>query len=89
MNLFLYLIAGVVVGYVASRIMGTSSWLGLLIDIITSSVGAFLAGYFISPLLGIGTFNDAVTIPFMLVTIIGSVIMLYIVKTVHRAKQYG
>ena len=89
MNLFINLITGAIVGYVASRIMQTNSQLGLLMDAVTGAVGAFLVGYFISPLLGFGSINTTVTIPTMLVTLIGSAIMLYIVKVVHREKQYG
>ena len=88
MNLIINLITGAIVGYVASRIMQTNSQLGLLMDAVTGAVGAFLAGYFISPLLGFGSINTTVTIPTMLITLIGSAVMLYIVKTVHREKQH-
>lgn len=64
--------------------MNTNSQQGLLLDIIVGVIGAFLAGYFISPLLGIGTINDAVTIPTMLVTLAGAVVLLWIVKAVRR-----
>jgi uncharacterized membrane protein YeaQ/YmgE (transglycosylase-associated protein family) len=84
MNLIIYLIAGAIVGYVASRIMHTNSHQGTLTDIIVGVVGAFLAGYFLSPLFGVGTINDAVTLPTMLVTLLGSVILLWIVKAVRR-----
>jgi uncharacterized membrane protein YeaQ/YmgE (transglycosylase-associated protein family) len=47
-------------------------------------VGALLAGYFISPLLGIGTINDAISLPTMLVSLVGAVILLWIVKMVRR-----
>jgi uncharacterized membrane protein YeaQ/YmgE (transglycosylase-associated protein family) len=80
MNLIIYLIAGAIVGYVASRIMRTNSQQGLLLDIVVGVVGAFLAGYFISPLLGVGTINDAITIPTLLVTLLGSVVLLAIVR---------
>ena len=82
MNIIVYLIAGAVVGYIASRIMRTNSQQGLLMDIVVGVVGAFLAGYFISPLLGVGTINDAVTIPTMLVTLLGSVVLLWVYKMV-------
>ena len=82
MNIIIYLIAGAIVGYVASRIMRTNSQQGLLLDIVVGVIGAFLAGYFISPLLGVGTINDAVTLPTMLVTLIGSVILLWLYKMV-------
>lgn len=82
MNIIIYLIAGAIAGYVASRIMRTNSQQGLLMDIVVGVIGAFLAGYFISPLLGVGTINDAVTIPTLLVTLLGSVVLLWIYKMV-------
>lgn len=84
MNLIIYLIAGAIVGYVASRIMHTNGQQGTLLDIVVGVIGAFIAGYFLSPLFGIGTINDAVTIPTMLVTLLGSVVLLWIVKAVRR-----
>lgn len=84
MNLIIYLIAGAIVGYIASRIMRTNSQQGLLMDIVVGVIGAFLAGYFVSPLLGIGTINDAISLPTMLVSLVGAVILLWIVKAVRR-----
>jgi uncharacterized membrane protein YeaQ/YmgE (transglycosylase-associated protein family) len=86
MNLIIYLIAGAIVGYIASRIMRTNSQQGLLEDIVVGVVGAFLAGYFISPLLGVGTINDAITIPTLLVTLLGSVVLLWIYKAIRRRR---
>ena len=84
MNIIIYLIAGAIVGYVASRIMHTNGQQGTILDIVVGIIGAFIAGYFISPLLGIGTINNAITIPTMLVTLLGSVILLWVVKAVRR-----
>ena len=84
MNLLIYLIAGAFVGYIASRIMRTNSQQGTVMDIVVGVVGAFIAGYFISPLLGVGTINNAITIPTMLVTLLGSIVLLWIVKSVRR-----
>jgi uncharacterized membrane protein YeaQ/YmgE (transglycosylase-associated protein family) len=83
-NIIIYLIAGAIVGYVASRVMRTNSQQGLFLDIVVGVIGAFLAGYFISPLLGVGTINDAITLPTMLVTLLGSIGLLWIVKAVRR-----
>ena len=80
MNLIIYLIVGAIVGYIASRIMNTNSQQGWVLDIVVGIAGAFLAGYFISPLLGVGTINDAINIPTLLVSLLGSVILLAIVK---------
>jgi uncharacterized membrane protein YeaQ/YmgE (transglycosylase-associated protein family) len=84
MNLIIYLIAGAIVGYIASRIMNTNSQQGTLIDIVVGVIGAFIAGYFISPLFGVGTINDAISIPTMLVSLVGAVILLWVVKMVRR-----
>ena len=84
MNIIIYLIAGAIVGFIASRIMKTSSQQGLILDIVVGVVGAFLAGYFISPLLGIGTINDAITLPTMLVTLLGAVVLLWIYKMIRK-----
>jgi uncharacterized membrane protein YeaQ/YmgE (transglycosylase-associated protein family) len=80
MNLIIYLIVGAIVGYIASRIMGTNSQQGLILDIVVGIAGAFLAGYFISPMLGIGTINDGISIATFLVSLLGAVILLAIVK---------
>ena len=82
MNILIYLIVAAVIGWVASEIMHDRS--SLLINIIVAIVGAFLAGYFLSPLFGIGTINDAITVPTMLVTLLGSIILLAIVRLIRR-----
>ena len=84
MNLIIYLIAGAVVGYVASLIMKTNSRQGPVLDIVVGVVGALLAGYVISPLLGIGTINDAISIPTLLVSIVGAVIVIWLYRLVSR-----
>jgi len=84
MNLIIYLIAGAFVGYVASRIMHTNSQQGLILDIVVGVVGAFLAGYLLTPLFHVGTINDAITLPTMLITLLGSIVLLWIVKAVRR-----
>ncbi|HEX6303929.1 MAG TPA: GlsB/YeaQ/YmgE family stress response membrane protein, partial [Anaerolineales bacterium] len=78
------LIAGAIVGYIASRIMRTNSQQGLLLDIVVGVVGAFVAGWFLSPIFGVGTINDAVTLPTMLVTLGGAVLLLFVVNLFRR-----
>jgi uncharacterized membrane protein YeaQ/YmgE (transglycosylase-associated protein family) len=81
MNLILWLIAGAVIGYIASRIMGTNSQQGLLLDIVVGVVGALLAGWFLTPLFGITTINQSnFSLPALLVSLLGAVLLLAIVK---------
>jgi uncharacterized membrane protein YeaQ/YmgE (transglycosylase-associated protein family) len=64
--------------------MKTNSRQGPLLDIVVGIVGALLAGYIISPLLGVGTINNAITIPTLLVSLVGAVILLWVYKMVAR-----
>lgn len=82
MNIIIYLVAAAVIGWVASVIMKDRA--NILVNIIVAIVGAFLAGWFISPLLGIGTINDAITLSTMLVTLLGAVILIGIVHLLRR-----
>ena len=57
---------------------------GLLINIIVAVIGAFLAGWLITPLIGIGTINDAITLPTMLVTLLGAILFVVILRILRR-----
>ena len=78
MNLLIYLIVAAVIGWIATELMHDSS--NLLINIVVAVVGAFLAGYFLSPIFKVGTINEAITLPTVLVTLLGSVILLAILN---------
>lgn len=84
MNILIYLIVAAVIGWVATEIMHDRS--NLLINIVVAIVGAFLAGYFLSPIFGVGTINDAITVPTMLVTLLGAIILLAIVRLIRRGR---
>ena len=84
MNLLIYLIAAAVIGWVATSLMHDRS--NLLMNIVIAVVGAFLAGYFLSPLFGVGTINDAITLPTMSVTLLGAIILIAIVRFLRRGR---
>jgi uncharacterized membrane protein YeaQ/YmgE (transglycosylase-associated protein family) len=84
MNILIYLIVAAIIGWVATEIMHDRS--NLLLNIILAVVGAFLAGYFLSPIFKVGTINDAITIPTMLVTLLGAIILLAIVHLIRRRR---
>lgn len=88
MNLFIWLIAGAVIGWLASRIMGTSGQQGLLLDIVVGVVGAALAGWFLTPLFGIGTINqNNFSLPALLVSLVGAVALLAIVRLLRGGRR--
>jgi len=84
LNILIYLIVAAIIGWVVTVIMHDRS--NLLINIIVAVLGAFLAGYFLSPLFHVGTINDAITIPTMLVTLLGAIILLAIIRLVRRRR---
>ena len=81
-NLLIYLIVAAVIGWLASEIMHDRA--NLLLNIIVGVVGAFLAGYFLSPIFKVGTINDAINVPTMLVTLLGAIIVIAIVHLLRR-----
>jgi uncharacterized membrane protein YeaQ/YmgE (transglycosylase-associated protein family) len=82
MNILIYLLAAAAIGWVASEIMKDRA--SLLINIVVAVVGAFLAGYFLSPIFHVGTINDAINLPTMLVTLLGAIIVIAIVHLIRR-----
>jgi len=87
MNYVIWIIAGAVIGWIASVIMSTNSRQGLLLDIVVGIVGAFLAGLVLTPLLGIGTINqNNFSVPALLVSLAGAIILLAIVNLFRRGR---
>lgn len=84
MGIVIWLIVGGVVGWLASIIMRTDAQQGILLNVVVGIVGALLAGLIISPMLGIGTINQGVSVGTFLVSLIGAVILLAIVNLFRR-----
>ena len=80
-NFIIWIIAGGFIGWLASLIMKTNSRQGMIADIIVGIVGAFVAGYFLSPLFNVSTINEInYSIPALLVSLGGAIILLAISK---------
>jgi uncharacterized membrane protein YeaQ/YmgE (transglycosylase-associated protein family) len=80
-NFIIWIIVGGCVGWVASIIMKTNSRQGMIADIIVGIMGAFVGGYFLSPLFNVSTINESnYSIPALLVSLGGAVILLAISK---------
>ena len=90
MNFILWLIAGAVVGWLASVIMRTNGQQGLVLDIVVGVVGAFLAGYFLTPFFGVSTINqNNFSLPALLVSLLGAVILLFVVRLLRQGSRRG
>ncbi len=82
MNIIIYLIVAAIIGWLATELMHDRS--NLLLNIIVAILGAFVAGFFLSPIFHVGTINQAITIPTMLVTLLGAIILLAIIRLFRR-----
>lgn len=84
-NLIVWLFVGGLIGWVASLMMRTDAQQGMFLNVIVGIVGAALAGWFISPLVGIPSINqNSFSIGSLLVSLVGAVVLLAIVNLVRR-----
>lgn len=85
MNFILWLIVGGLIGWLASMAMKTNGQQGVILNVIVGIVGAMVAGWFVSPLVGIGTINqDNFSLPALIVSFVGAIILLAIVNLFRR-----
>ncbi len=85
MNFILWQIIGGLLGWVASIIMHTNAQQGIFLNIVVGIVGAMVAGFLLTPLLGIGTINqNNLSLPALFVSLIGAIILLAIVNLFRR-----
>jgi uncharacterized membrane protein YeaQ/YmgE (transglycosylase-associated protein family) len=84
-NFIVWIILGGLLGWIASMIMGTNAQQGTLMNIVVGIVGAFLAGWVLTPLLGIATINqNNFSIPALGISLLGAVILLAIINFFRR-----
>jgi len=85
MNFIIWLVVGGLIGWIASIVMKTDGQQGLFLNIVVGIVGAFIGGWLISPMVGAGTINqDQFSMPALLVSFIGAIILLAIVNLFRR-----
>lgn len=84
-NFIVWLIVGGLIGWVASMLMRTDAQQGPLLNIIVGIVGAFLAGFVLTPLLGGSTINQGdFSLTGLLMSLLGSIVLLAIINLFRR-----
>lgn len=84
-NFIIWIILGGILGWLASLIMRTDAQQGTFLNIVVGIIGAFLAGWFLTPLFGISTINqNNFSMPSLLVSLLGAIILLAIVNLFRR-----
>jgi uncharacterized membrane protein YeaQ/YmgE (transglycosylase-associated protein family) len=85
MNAIVWLAVGGVIGWLASLVMKTDNQQGILLNVVVGIVGAVVAGWVISPLVGAGTINQGnFSLPSLVVSFLGAVMLLAVVNLFRR-----
>ena len=88
MNFIIWLIVGGLIGWLASVLMKTNGQQGMFLNVVVGIVGAMVGGWFISPLVGVGTINqNNFSLPALLVSFVGAAILLAIVNLFRRGSS--
>ena len=87
MNFIIWLVVGGIIGWLASMVMKTDAQQGVILNVVVGIIGAMLGGWLISPLVGVPTINqNAFSLPAMLVSLVGAIILLGIVNLFRRGR---
>lgn len=75
----IWIVIGGIVGWLASLVMRTDAQQGVLLNIVVSIVGAFIAGLIFG-----GSINNGITVWTFITSLIGAIILLAIVNLIRR-----
>ncbi len=85
MTLIMVLIVGGILGWLASIVMRTDAQQGILLNVVVGIVGAVVAGFLITPLIGGAPITSgAFDIRSLIASFIGAVVLLGIVNLLRR-----
>jgi len=85
MGIVILLVVGGLIGWVASMIMRTDAQQGVLLNVVVGIVGALLAGFVVTPLIGGAPITSGViSISSVLVSLVGAIVLLAIVNLFRR-----
>jgi uncharacterized membrane protein YeaQ/YmgE (transglycosylase-associated protein family) len=87
MNFIIWLIVGGLIGWLASKIMNTDAQQGIGLNIVVGIIGALLAGWLITPLIGGGTINQGdFSLSGLIISLLGAIVLLAIVNLFRRGR---
>jgi uncharacterized membrane protein YeaQ/YmgE (transglycosylase-associated protein family) len=85
MNLIIWLVIGGLIGWIASIMMRTDAQQGIILNVVVGIVGALLAGFLLTPVLGSGTINSGnFSLAGLLISLLGSIVLLAVVNLFRR-----
>ena len=87
MNIIIWLIVGGLIGWLASKIMNTDAQQGIGLNVVVGVIGALLAGWLITPLVGGTTINQGdFSLSGLVISLLGAIVLLAIVNLFRRGR---
>ncbi len=87
MGLILVLIVGGIIGWLASIVMRTNAQQGIILNVVVGIVGAMLAGFLITPLIGGAPITaGAFDVRSLIASFLGAIVLLAIVNLFTRGR---
>jgi uncharacterized membrane protein YeaQ/YmgE (transglycosylase-associated protein family) len=87
MNIIIILVVGGVLGWLASIVMRTDGQQGIFLNVVVGIVGALLAGFVITPLIGGAPITSgSFDVMSLLASFLGAVVLLAIVNLFRRGR---
>ncbi len=87
MNLIIILIVGGILGWLASILMRTDAQQGIFLNIVVGIIGALVAGFLVTPLIGGAPITSgAFDIRSLIASFIGAVLLLGVINLFRRGK---
>ncbi len=85
MNIIIMLVVGGVLGWLASKVMRTDAQQGIVLNVVVGIVGALLAGFLITPLIGGAPITSgAFDVMSLISSFLGAVVLLAVVNLFRR-----
>lgn len=86
MSFFVWLILGVVIGYLGSLIMRSDADRGAVVSTAAGILGALLAGRLLGPLLGGAPSQGFFRLSALLVSLLGAIVLVGLVNLLRRGR---
>ena len=85
MSILSWIILGLIVGFIASRLMGAGGY-GLLGDIVVGMLGAFLGGWLATQFLGLDV--TGVNVQSILIGVVGAIILIVVYRALMPRRRW-
>lgn len=89
MSIFICLIMGGLVGWIASTVLGTNARQGTILNVVLGTIGAVIGGWLVAPLLGAGSVSEGITIMNIILSLTGAGLLLAIAGDFRSFRSGG